>query len=130
MAATRGQKIRMERHEELRKKFKGVEYIRQLDELGKDLKNLDDDVKKAKASKKIEKDGKGNKTITLTSPDIVLEKAKVRQKIIQSRIDLNIRRLKKILPDEIEILHSDGEGTPLENFANALKAAIDNGSKN
>jgi hypothetical protein len=127
MAATRLQKMRMARHEELRNKFKGNEYIRQLAELGNDLVKLDADVKKAKAIRTVEKDSKGNKVITFTAPDLVLEKAKVRCKIIQSRIDLNFRRLKKLLPDEamLEITDPDGNNPFAQIFAGVVRGTED-----
>lgn len=82
---------RRARQEELREKLKGLEYIRQLEEIDEKLR-----------ARTLQKDE--------------LDQVKV-------RIDLNFRRLAKVLPDErfleIEATFSTHE-TALEELANAL----------
>ena len=114
-------RIKATNKEELRKRFKGMEYIRQLELVYKEydvlLKELDcAKIKRRKPS------SKEQKMILNLQLDIL----KQRTEILKSKIDLNFRRLKFVLPElrSIEITDSSDDGllTPL---AQLLKDALE-----
>lgn len=106
---TAAAKRQQQRREELRERLKGIEYLRQWDECGIQLKEIRADLKK---------------NIRRYGPD---EVANIRAQIaaIQARIDLNSRRIAKILPDfkAVEFTDSQGEN-PFETFAAAVARAL------
>jgi len=106
---TRATKQRDTTREELRKKFKGNEYIRQLELCAKDY---DTAMKKAKG-----------KRVGLIDRDIL----KLQIDIIKARVDLNIKRLKFVLPELKAISFEDGGGKSLtDQFFEAMVSATKN----
>ena len=68
-------RLRKFRQEEMREKMQGIEYIRQLEEISEELKGMGT----GKADREVEKH---------------------RLEVLKTRIDLNLKRLRKVLPDE------------------------------
>lgn len=105
---------RIIRQEELRKKFQGVEYISQIERDYKELADLSEGVKKAKATK----------SNPLMVSDVIA-KADSRAKIIKIKMDTNFRRLKFILPELKSMELTDPNGNnPLDTLGNALVEAV------
>lgn len=102
-------KIKDAQRDELRNKFKGIEYIRQLEQSAKDYDALH---KKAKG-----------KRVGLIDRDIL----KLQIDIIKAKVDLNLRRLKFVLPELKAISFEDGDGKSLtEQFFEAMSSAAKN----
>jgi len=105
---TRAARIKEVHREELRKKFKGNEYIRQLELAAKDYDSL---------YKKV------NKRHTTVDRELY----KLQLDIIKAKVDLNIKRLKFVLPELKAISFEDGDGKSLtdqffEAMSNAAKS--------
>lgn len=116
-ANNRIQKIKQTQREEIRNKFKGIEYVRQLEILGEELtkicKSLDVAVKKRFTTKdRLE-------LLTIANQIDVLE---LRLKVIKERINLNLRRLKFVCPELKQVELSDPFGNnPFSSFIEVLK---------
>lgn len=110
------QKRRLEAREALRDKFKGVEYIRQIEESYQELCKLDRTVVEAKNTKQ--------------APFHIqqtLDKAETRHKIIKTKIDTNFRRLAKVLPDLKSVELTDPNGNnPLSTLIEVFRDAVVN----
>jgi len=111
---TLAQKRRKEQQDALRLKFKGIEYLRQLDNSQKQLEELRTTVRKARN--------------TESNPNKIAEtvaKADSQNRIIKTQVDLNFRRLAKVLPDLKQVDLTDGDGNnPLGSLAEALAEAV------
>lgn len=103
-----------EQREALRQKFKGVEYLRQID---KGMTELDG--QKTKVS---------NAKNTADNPYLVQDtqaKADCVTRIVKLQMDVNFRRLAKVLPDLKQYEFTDQDGNnPLGTLAAALAAAV------
>lgn len=117
---TRTQKIRAEQQEAIRAKFKGIEYVRQLEELSKEYDKLVGEtfrVIKARASA----EGKAELILFSAQLDIL----KFRLDTYKAKADLNFRRLKFVLPElkAIELTDPNGEN-PFASMAELLKEVL------
>jgi len=114
--ANRTQKIRQRLHQELRDKFKGNEYIKQLETCAGDLANLQASMATARKKKLTLKDRE--KIIMLNQ---TLDIYQMELNVIKTRIDLNIKRLKFVLPELRSIAITDEDGNnPLATLGSAL----------
>lgn len=115
---THAQKRRAEQQEAIRARFKGLEYARQLDECYKAYGELLNElsilkVKKAKLKK--------SETEQLAQIRSFLEICNAKKDIIKGKIDLNLRRLKFVLPELKSIELSDPNGdNPFQSFTEML----------
>jgi len=87
-------RIKQTQREEVRKKMKGLEYVRQLELC---MEQLSSEYKKLS----------NTKMIALANKDVI----DLRIRIIREKINLNIRRLKFVLPElkAIELTDADGD---------------------
>jgi cysteinyl-tRNA synthetase len=114
--ANRTQKIRQRLHDALRDKFKGAEYIRQLEDCAKDLSSLQSAMALARKKRLRLQD---KEKIQLLSRMLDFHNAELA--VIKTRIDLNIKRLKFVLPELRSIAITDDEGNnPLALLGSAL----------
>ena len=103
-ANNRVQKIKAVQYQALRDKMSGIAYINQMDEA---MKQLDSELSSLK-KKKVLGDGERNLI------DIKI-------KIIREKINLNLRRLKFVLPELRAITLEDGEGrNPFEKLGETI----------
>ena len=123
MAETTASKRRAIRQEELREKLKGLEYIRKLDMLAKDYDQVRKEIDKAaKAKLRLNKDDR--KRLTEINQQLNVLKFKV--DVIQKQIDLEIRRLKFVLPELKAMELSDPKGeNPLSPLVEVLSKALE-----
>ena len=111
----RAQHNRAIRHEQLREKLKGIEYLRQIENDYTELSVLAKEVKDVKNTK--EDEYKVANTIA---------KADCRTRILKVKMDTNFRRLKFILPELKSMELTDPNGNnPLDTLGNALAAAVE-----
>lgn len=108
---TRVDKIKDAHREELRKKFKGNEYIRQLEQAAKDYDSV---------HKKLKQRG-----IMATVQREVL---KLQIDVIKAKVDLNLKRLRFVIPELKAISFENGDGQSLTDqfFAAMSQATKDN----
>ena len=103
-----------EQKDALRLKFKGLEYLRQIDNGMKELDSQKEKVNKAKNSE--------------ANPYKVQDtqaKADCVTRIIKTQMDVNFRRLAKVLPDLKQVDMGDNdENNPLGLLAAALASAV------
>lgn len=105
---SRAARIKEVSREELRKKFKGVEYLRQLEQCAKDF-----DVIHKKLKQKNAWDNR--------------EVLKVQIDVVKAKVDLNMRRLKFVIPELKAMSFEDGDGKSLtEQFFEAMTSAAKN----
>jgi len=103
-----------EQKDALRLKFKGIEYLRQIDNGFKELDKQKELVNKAKNTEK--------------NPSTIADaqaKADCVARIIKVQMDVNFKRLAKVLPDlkQVEVTDQDGNN-PLGQLAAALASAV------
>lgn len=106
----RATKIKETQREEARKKFKAIEYIRQLELAGEQLTDIIEQLDVARIKRSKLSDSKAIEYITLKAQiDILM----MRRDTIKVQIDLNIRRLKFCLPEYKAIEFTDSDGLPI-----------------
>lgn len=108
--------------DEIRKKFQGIEYVRQLEEAAKEY----DEISKAL-------DVAMTRRQKLTQAEMIringlqLDALKVRIDVVKAKVDLNLKRLRYVLPELKAISFEDGNGNSLtEQFFEAMKEAAKN----
>jgi len=120
---TRVQKIRQAQTEEVRRKFKAIEYIRQLEESAKEYDRIRDDMKKA-VTRRGKLTSKEREELFVIRAQINILKAQL--EAIKQKVDLNLRRLRYCVPELKAIEISDPEGSnPFLTFAAAMKEALE-----
>lgn len=107
------------RQEELRKKLQGLEYIRQLELCAKEYDSIIDDLNKAKTAKaKLTRKDKEELAMISMKLDILAAK----RDTLKQKVDLNLRRLKFVLPELKAVELSDPEGnSPLAGLVGTLR---------
>ena len=114
-------KDRQNQQKEIRNKFKGIEYVRQLELCSQEYEKLAKELEVAKIRKR---ETKGD-MIKISILNSQIDLAKIRLDIIKGRIDLNIRRLKFCLPELKSIELTDPEGkNPMAGFVGVLREAL------
>jgi len=117
------QKIRQAQTEEVRRKFKAIEYIRQLEESAKEYDRIRDDMKKA-VTRRGKLTSKEREELFVIRAQINILKAQL--EAIKQKVDLNLRRLRYCVPELKAIEISDPEGSnPFLTFAAAMKEALE-----
>lgn len=122
MAKTRAQENRAKRKEELRDKFKVVEYIRQLEEIATEYDQVSKamDVAVTQKKKLTKKDAE-----QLQARHHQIEALKFKIEVMRHKQDLNFRRLKFVLPELRSVELTDPQGkNPLGELADAFKEAL------
>ena len=134
-------KRKKEQQQQIRDKFKGIEYARQLENCYDEYVNLANElsiaaIKRANSQSELKKPAAKTKAAK-AKQDIVKEKARndimllnaqvdllrIRIDVIKGKIDLNLRRLKFCLPELKAMELSDPSGkNPLDIFAAAVAA--------
>ena len=111
----------------LRNKFKGVEYIRQLELAAKELDELSTALAACKTRRKaLTRNQQEQIQATRSQIDII----KVNIDVVKTKIDLNLRRLKFVIPElKAMELTGDGEGNPLERLALSMAMITQSVSK-
>ena len=116
---SRVKKIREQEREAVRKKFKAMEYVRQLDLSASKLDDLLKDLDAARTRK-----AKFRKTDfdQLSATNIQIDALQVQLQVVKTKIDLNLRRLRFCLPElkSIELTDQDGDN-PYATLGTALK---------
>jgi hypothetical protein len=120
MAATRAKKIKIIQKEAIRAKFKGIEYVRQLELCHKEYEKTFAAMASARKKKLTAKD-KEELVVIANQLDCL----KLGLDIIKAKVDLNIRRLKFVIPElkSTELVDPNGEN-PLAPLAEFLKEAL------
>ena len=117
-AKDRRVKAKQSQQEAIRNKFKGIEYARQLDECYKHLDDILKDLQKAKTAK-----------AKLTKKDVLdlsiirgkIEILNAQRETIKVKIDLNLKRLKFVVPELKSVELSDPNGdNPYSSFTEML----------
>jgi len=98
---------RQDRQDDLRELLKGMEYIRELEAISKELTKMGNKLRRLQAT--------GGADSTLVSV------AKTRIQVLKLRADINFRRLAKVLPDLRALELTDAEGNnPLQSLMDAI----------
>lgn len=132
MAANKGNNVkdrarinRQVRQDELRAKFQGVQYIKHLDELAKEYTKVRKELDKATAIKQrlTAKDREQKRDINET-----LNVIRLKLDVIKQQVDLEIRRLKFVVPElrAVELTDSEGDN-PLNPLVRVLQQALAEG---
>lgn len=120
---TRVQKIKLAQADAIRAKFKGMEYVRQLELSCAEYDRINADLKKAITHKKTlpKKDAE---TLFIVRAQIEVLNAQIT--VQKAKVDLNLRRLKYCVPElkSVELTTPGGE-----NLFDALATAITNYGK-
>lgn len=119
---TRAQKIRAVQADAVRKKFKGNEYVRQLECVSGAYTSILNNLEKASIIKaRLNKDELLRISVINAQIDIL----KLKLNTLQAQADLNFKRLKFVLPElrSIEITDPSGNN-PFDTFLLSLKEAI------
>lgn len=120
---TRVQKIRQAQTEEVRRKFKAIEYIRQLEESAKEYDRIRDEMKKA-VTRRGKLTTKEREQLVIIRSQISILKAQL--EAVKQKVDLNLRRLRYCVPELKAIELSDPTGSnPFLTFAAAMKEALE-----
>ncbi len=122
MAETRLTVNRRKRNEELRDKFKVAQYIVQMEKCYDEYNNVAKDLAAAN-TKKAKLTAKEVSEIKLVASQIEILNARVM--VTKAKVDLNLRRLKFVLPElrAIELTDGDG-GNPLAELSQAIREAV------
>lgn len=100
--------------EELRKKFKGDKLIEALENYAKELDELTSALAVAKTRRKtLTRNQQEQLHATRAQLDII----KLNIDAVKVKIDLNLRRLKFVIPELKSIEFDEGDGNPLERLA-------------
>lgn len=117
--ATRNRKIRQE---ELRAKFQGVQYIKQLEDSAKEYDKIIAEIDKATKVKQrlTAKDKEKRLQVNMT-----LDALKLKLDVVKAKIDLNLRRLKFVVPElkGVELTDPDGNN-PLNPLVSIIQKAL------
>lgn len=116
---SRAFRIKEVQREEIRKKFKANEYIRQLEQAYKEYETIAKELATAKIRKK---ETKGSRD-AIAELNTQIDLLRIRLDVIKGKIDLNIKRLKFCVPELKAVELTDGQGNdPFSTFAAAVKA--------
>lgn len=120
MPTTRSQKLKKLHRDEVRKKFKGNEYVRQLELCGDQLEELNASLKVATKKKLTAKD-----KITVMALNSQISCLELKLKIVKEKINLNLRRLRFVLPELKSVELTDPQGNnPFSGFIDSLKESL------
>lgn len=112
---------RKEEQDAIRAKFKGIEYARQLDECYKQYDTIHKDLLAAKTRKAKLTKAEREKLLQVRTQIEILN---AQRDIVKAKIDLNLRRLKFVLPELKSIELSDPDGSIGGGFADAFKSLM------
>lgn len=127
---SRATKHRHAQQQDIRDKFKGIEYIRQLELIAKELEELQKSIDKL-INERAKLYTKDHNSLTATQKQ---KKQQLTDKlrflntkldIIMKRAELNFKRLRFVLPELKSIELTDSEaGNPFSNLLNTLKEVL------
>jgi len=110
--------------DEIRNKFKGIEYVRQLEGCYNEYEQILKDLQKAKTNKaKLTSAERTDLSIARSQIEIL----SARKEVIKAKVDLNLRRLRFVLPElkSIELSDPDGDN-PFDKFIQMMTEATKN----
>lgn len=108
------------RREALREQLQAKEYLRQIQLIDDELKTLNQELKDLGFDGR--KTSKAAIAKQLNENDLAINKADTRVKVLKTRLDLNFKRLNKVLPDLKAVELSDPNGNaPFSSFVDAVR---------